>query len=71
MSIDAQVMLDMLRQQLNWLEREILFLREKMAQSMPPSVPPRIFSSLRGIWAGITVDEEDFEAARLKLPDDV
>ena len=71
MTLDTQVMLNLIRQQLNWLEGEILFLRERIAQAAPASPPTRTFSSLRGIWAGITVNEEDFEAARLKLPDEV
>jgi hypothetical protein len=71
MMLDTQVMLNLMRQQLIWLEGEILFLRERMAQSTLASPPARTFSSLRGIWAGVTVNEEDFEAARLQLPDDV
>jgi len=71
MTIDVRTRLDMLRLQLNWIEREMLSLREQVAQSTPPVAPPRTIRSLRGIWAGIAVNEEDFEAARLKLPGDL
>ncbi len=69
MTIDAQLMLTLMRQQLLWLEREILLLQEKIAQAAPPPNPPRTFESLRGIWAGVVFDEEDFQASRLILPE--
>lgn len=68
MTIDAQVMLDMMRQQLNWIEREMFLLRQMLNQPASKETPPT-FESLRGIWAGVVFDEEDFQASRLRLPE--
>ena len=69
MSIDAQVMLNMIRQQLNWLERELAMLHQTLGQPSPKDLPPPTFESLRGVWAGVTFNEEDFQASRLRLPE--
>ena len=69
MSIDAQVMLNMIRQQLNWLERELAMLHQALGQPSPQDTPPPTFESLRGIWAGAIFNEEDFQASRLRLPE--
>ena len=71
MTIDAQTMLDMVRSQLNWLEREILILRQALGEASPKSTPSRTIESLRGIWADVTFGEEDFKASRLELPDNL
>jgi len=68
MTIDAQVMLDMMRQQLNWIEREMFLLRQVLNQPASKEMPPA-FESLRGIWAGVVFDEEDFQASRIRLPE--
>lgn len=69
MSVDAQVMLNMIRQQLSWLEREVAMLHQTLAQPSHKDMPPPTFESLRGIWAGVVFSEEDFQASRLKLPE--
>lgn len=69
MSVETiQVRLNMIQMQLNWLEREIAALRQEIARETPAK-PPRTFSQLRGVWAGVVINEEDFEASRLKLPE--
>lgn len=67
--IDVQIRLDMLHQQLRWIEREILFLRAQVAKSAPSSAPSRPFSELRGVWTGVVFDEQDLLASRLKMPE--
>ena len=69
MSMDAQVMLDMIRQQLNWLERELAMLHQTLGQLSPKDMPLPTFESLRGVWAGVIFNEEDFQASRLRLPE--
>lgn len=71
MVTDTQVLLQMMRQQVRSLEREIIYLQAKMAQSAPPATPPRPFSALRGIWADVVFDEQDIQASRLKMPEDL
>ena len=69
MSVETiQVRLNMIQMQLIWLEREIASLRQEIARETPAK-PPRTFSQLRGVWAGVVINEEDFEASRLKLPE--
>ena len=69
MSVDAQVMLNMIRQQLDWLEREVAMLHQTLGQPSYKDMPPSTFESLRGIWAGVIFSEEDFQASRLRLPE--
>ncbi len=69
MTIEAQVRLNLIRQQLNWLERELAMLRQTLDQSLPKDAPPPTFESLRGVWAGVVFDEEDLQASRLRLPE--
>jgi hypothetical protein len=64
-----QLQLNMIQKQLNWLEREIAILRQEIARSTPSTNPPRTFRQLRGVWAGVVVNEEDFQASRLKMPE--
>jgi hypothetical protein len=64
--MDAHVMLDMIRQQLNWLERELALLHQTLSQPLPNDPPPT-FEALRGVWAGVIFNEEDFQASRLRL----
>jgi len=71
MVTDTQMRLNRMRQQLLALERELFYLQRRMAQSAPSAKPPRPFSALRGAWAGVVVNEEDFEAARLKMPENL
>ena len=71
MTLDVQSRLQLLQMQVNLIEREIMLLREQVARSQPPANLPRTFASLRGIWADVVVNEEDIQAARLKLPDDL
>lgn len=68
-AFDAQLLLDMMQLQLNWLEREITILRQAIRQTEIPNRPRRPFASLRGVWAGVTVSDQDFRAARLTLPE--
>ncbi len=71
MVTDTQITLNRMRQQLLWLERELFQLQRRMAHTAPLAKTPRPFSALRGAWAGVVVNDEDFQAARLKLPDDL
>lgn len=71
MTLDTQVMFDVIRQQLHWLERELFMLREALKESPVQVKSLRTFESLRGIWAGVVFDDEDFQASRLKLPVDL
>jgi hypothetical protein len=66
---EAQLRLDFMRLQLNWLEREMLMLRKTLSQTATPAQPTRNFAALRGAWAGIVVSEQDIAAARLALPE--
>jgi hypothetical protein len=61
----------MMRQQLLWLEREMVSLQAQIAESALSSNPERTFESLRGIWKGVAFDEKDFQSSRLKLPEDL
>jgi hypothetical protein len=70
-TLDTQVRLDMVRLQLNWLEREIAILRQAMVQPQSPAVFPRTFQSLRGAWAGVVVSDQDFKVSRITLPDNL
>ncbi len=71
MVTDTQLILNQMRQQLLALERQLFYLQMHMAQSNPPVTPPRPFSALRGVWEGVIVNEEDFEQARLKMPENL
>lgn len=70
MTMEAQVTLDMIRIQLNWLEREMLALRQAIGHRSI-SEKPRSFESLRGIWQDITISDEDILKSRLTLPKDI
>lgn len=67
-ALDAKVLLDMMRLQLNWLERQMAALQQVLHQGEKPATSQRTFKSLRGAWAGVVVSEEDLEAARITLP---
>ncbi len=72
MAVDTELTLDMLRMQLLRLEHEMFALRrlvDQMQESQPPR--PRSFESLAGAWKGVVVDDEDFESARLTVPEDI
>lgn len=69
--LDPQVWLDVVRLQLNWLEREIAILRQAIGQPQSSAALPRTFQSLRGIWAGVVVSDQDFKASRITLPDNL
>lgn len=70
MSTDTlQVQLNLIEMQLKQLERRVALLRQEIARSAPAAKPPRTFADLRGVWADVVFDEEDFEASRLKLPE--
>ncbi len=70
---DAQLRLDMIRLQLNWLEQEMVMLRRLLSQPETPVVPltGANFSALSGVWAGIDISEEDFRASRLTLSENL
>jgi len=70
-TLDAQLRLDLMLMQLRRLEQEILMLRKALPQTQTSAAPPRTFASLYGVWAGVVIDEEDFQAARLTLPEDL
>lgn len=70
MSTDTlQFQLNMIEMQLKRLERQVALLRQEIARSAPAANPPRTFSQLRGVWADVVINEKDFEASRLKLPE--
>lgn len=69
-TLNTQAQLDLMRLQLQWLEREIALLQQTLPAPTNPSTL-RTFQSLRGVWAGITVSDDDFRAARLTLPDNL
>lgn len=72
MSVDTlQFRLDMLQLQVRSLEREIESLRREIALAASPVNPPRTFNQLHGVWAGVVINEEDFQASRLGLPDEL
>lgn len=70
---DAQLRLDMMRLQLNWLEQEMVMLRRSLNQPESPVSPPTgaNFSTLSGVWAGVDISEEDFRASRLTLSENL
>jgi len=71
-TLDAQAQLELIRLQLQWLEREMAMLQETLHASAPATPPAsRTFKSLRGVWAGVVVSEADFRTARLTLPDNL
>jgi len=53
--------------QLRRLKQEIIMLQKTLPQT--PAAPPRTFASLYGVWEGVVVNEDDFRAARLTLPE--
>ena len=71
MPLDLQTQLQLLQMQVDLIQREINLLREQVAQSQPPSNPPRTFASLRGIWADVVIIDDDIRASRLELPKDL
>ena len=70
-TFDAHLLLDLIRLQINWLEREMIMLQKIIRPGVlsADSSSPRGFSALRGVWTGIAVSEQDFKAARLTLPE--
>ncbi len=68
---DARLLMDMVRLQLNWLEREMTALQQVLNADTSQLAPQRSFKSLRGAWAGIVVSEDDFRAACFTLPEDL
>ena len=63
--------LDLMQMQVRWLEQEIELLRKQIARDAPPAKPARTFAELEGLWEGIVINQEDFEEARLKMPNDI
>lgn len=70
-ALDVQVFLDMVRLQLNWLEREMVTMQQLIRQEEKSPIRRRTFKSLRGAWARIEVSDQDFEAARITLSEDL
>ena len=69
--MDIQTRLDHLQQQVQWIEREILYLRMQVAKTAPSTEPPHSFEALRGIWEEAAFNEEDFQASRWQLPEEL
>lgn len=72
MTVDTELTLDMLRVQLLRLEHEISTLQrivEQMQESQPKALGS--FESLAGVWKGVVVNDEDFESARITIPEDI
>jgi hypothetical protein len=67
--IDLQIRLDQLQQQMKWMERELLYLRTQIAQAAPTSDLPDTFESLRGVWQGVVINDEDIQVSRWQLPE--
>lgn len=71
MVTDLQLIVNQMRRQLLALEHQLFYLQQRVSQTPPSASPPRPFSALRGVWAGVVVNEQDFAAARLKMPHDI
>lgn len=74
MALDTELTLDTLRVQLLQLEHEMFALRrlvDQIQEAQPQPQPQRSFESLAGAWKGVVVNGEDFEAARIKVPEDI
>jgi len=70
-ALEVQVFLDMVRLQLNWLEREMAAMQQLIREEGKSPSSQRTFKELRGVWDGIEVSDQDFEAARITLPEDL
>lgn len=71
MVTDVQLIVNQMRRQLLALERQLFYLHKRTSHSEPPGTAPQSFSALRGMWSGVIVNDQDFAAARLKMPQDV
>lgn len=69
--IDVTELLGAIYQRLNLLEQHIGLLRLFTLKESTPASFKRTFGSLRGIWAGTEISEEDIEEAQISLPDDL
>jgi hypothetical protein len=70
MSVDAELTLDMMRVQLYWLEREMTTLR-RLIEQIEASHTIEPFERLAGVWQGNVFSEDDFDASRLMIPEDL
>ncbi len=68
---ETHLLLDMMQMQFSWLEREMNILRQMIRQSSTKAEQPRTFASLRGVWQGVVVSEEDFKTSRLTIPEEL
>jgi len=69
--IDITTLLGAIYQRLNLLEQHIDLLRLVTLKESTSASSKQTFRSLRGIWAGIEISEEDIEEAQISLPDDL
>ena len=69
--LDMGTLLDMLYQRVGLLEQEIELLKVIVLKGSQSPGPGRTFASLRGIWSGIEISEDDFESAQISLPEEL
>lgn len=67
--MDLQARLEHLQQQVQWIERELLYLRMQVVKTTPATDSPRPFEALRGIWEGVAFNDEELRASRWQLPE--
>lgn len=66
-----ETLLETVYRRLEVLEQEISTLKALILQARDSTKPVRTFKSLRGIWSGFDISEEDIEDAQIKPPDDL
>ena len=69
--LDMGTLLDMLYQRVVLLEQEIELLKVIILKVNQSAGPSRTFASLRGVWSGVEISEDDFKNAQISLPDDL
>lgn len=64
-----EVLVKKILSRLVYLEHEIRTLRRALEREIPQPGPTRDFKSLKGVWAGIDVSDEEICAAQVEIPD--
>jgi hypothetical protein len=57
--------------QLTRLQREVTILGQQVPAPRKSAQIADSLSELRGVWAESVIDEEDFELAKLRVPEDL
>ena len=66
--LDANTVLEQFYQRLVVLEHELARLKT-FSPSDSPSATPTSFTSLRGVWEGVHLSEQDIAQSHIKLPE--